>query len=77
MIKTFLFDLGNVLLFFSHEKMCRHMGMLCGKSGEEIQQLFIETKRYLVFERGEMSESEFHTWFLQESGAEVPMDKLR
>ena len=77
MIKTFLFDLGNVLLFFSHERMCRQMGILCGKSGEEIRQLFIETKRHLVFERGEMSESEFHTWFLQESGAEVPLDKLR
>ena len=77
MIKTFLFDLGDVLLFFSHEKMCRQMGALCGRSGEEVRQLFIETKRHLAFERGEMSESEFHTWFLQESGAEVPLDKLR
>ncbi len=32
-IKTFLFDMGNVLVKFCHERMCRQIGELCGHEG--------------------------------------------
>lgn len=76
-IKTFLFDLGNVLLFFSHERMCTQMGELCGRSGEEIRELLIGTRQHLVYERGEMSEVEFHEWFQDVTQTSVPLLALR
>lgn len=60
MIETVLFDLGNVLVHFSHERMFAQMGALCGRSGPEIAALCRELDLNDRFERGEISESEFH-----------------
>jgi putative hydrolase of the HAD superfamily len=76
-IKTFLFDLGNVLLYFSHERMCDQMGKLCGKSGQEIRELLIDTGQHLVYERGEMSEDGFHRWFQEVTRSRIPLAALR
>ena len=76
-IKTFLFDLGNVLLFFSHERMCDQMGELCGKPGPEIRELLIDSRQHLVYERGEMSEKEFHQWFQEVTSTRIPLTALR
>lgn len=76
-IKTFLFDLGNVLLFFSHERMCDQMGKLCGKSGREIRELLIDTGQHLVYERGQMSEDEFHRWFQEVTRSRISLPALR
>ena len=43
MIRTFLFDMGNVLVHFSHEKMCAQMGALCEKSAEEVRDVLFES----------------------------------
>jgi len=76
-IKTFLFDLGNVLLFFSHERMCDQIGRLCGKSGQEIRELLIETEQHLIYERGEITEDEFHQWFQEATGSAIALPDLR
>lgn len=76
-IKTFLFDLGNVLLYFSHDRMCEQIGNLCGKSGEEIRELLIDSEQHLVYERGEMSENEFHQWFQEVTQSQIPLSGLR
>ena len=77
MIKTFLFDLGNVLLFFSHEKRCQQMGALCGLSAEQIRQLVFVPEAHLKYERGEWSEAEFHAWFEQQVGCKMSLLDLR
>lgn len=76
-IKTFLFDLGNVLLFFSHEQMCDQLGELCGRSGREIRELLIDSEQHLVYERGEIDEDEFHQWFQDITRTQVPLPALR
>ncbi len=60
MIRTFLFDMGNVLLHFSHQKMCRQIGELCNASADEIHQLLFDSGLQLDFERGRYSKEEFH-----------------
>lgn len=65
LIRTFLFDMGNVLAFFSHDKMCEQMGGLCGRSRKEIQNLLIESGMQWEYERGKLSPAEFHSWFEQ------------
>lgn len=59
-IRTFLFDMGNVLVHFSHERMCAQIGRLCDRTGPQIRSLLIESGLQWDFERGRLSEAEFH-----------------
>lgn len=76
MIRTCLFDLGNVLLFFSHEKMCRQIGTLCGLSVAEVQELLFDSGLQRRFERGELSAEEFHRDFQAVVGQQLDYDQL-
>jgi len=62
-IRTLLFDMGNVLLFFSHELMCARMGSLCGKSSNDIRHILFSTGMQAAYERGHMSTQEFFEQF--------------
>jgi HAD superfamily hydrolase (TIGR01509 family) len=59
MIRTLLFDLGNVLVNFSHERMCRQIGALVGRSGEEVHAAIFDGRLQLPLERGEIDQAEF------------------
>lgn len=76
MIRTFLFDMGNVLAFFSHDKMCEQMGLLCGRSRFEIQSLLIESGKQWEYERGKLTPTEFHHWFEEAVGQSVDVEAL-
>ena len=60
MIRTVFFDMGNVLLHFSHERMCEQIGALCGRDGPTIRELLFGTELQSDFERGQVSEAEMH-----------------
>lgn len=77
MIKTFLFDLGNVLLFFSHDRMCQQIGALCHESGSEIRELLFGGDQNLNFDRGTISESEFLSWLETETDSTLKLEELR
>lgn len=76
MIETFLFDLGNVLVHFSHARMFEQMGALCGKTGDEILALCDQSGLTDRFERGQVSEEEFHRCFQELIGHEVCPQEL-
>ena len=59
-VKTFLFDMGNVLVFFSHPIMCRQMAEVCGVSPPELKARVFDSALQWDFERGFLSEEEFH-----------------
>lgn len=63
MIRTCLFDMGNVLLHFCHDRMCDQIGALCGRSGRELKPHLIESGWQWDFERGTVSPDQFHQWF--------------
>lgn len=77
MIRTCLFDMGNVLLHFSHEKMCEQIGVLCGLTGLQIRELLLDSGMQLDFERGRMSEPDFHRWLTAKVACEMALDSLR
>jgi putative hydrolase of the HAD superfamily len=60
MIRTVLFDLGNVLLYFSHERMCAQLGALCGRSPRELRTLLMDSGLNNEYECGRLSEKSFH-----------------
>ncbi|WP_419192729.1 HAD family hydrolase [Kolteria novifilia] len=57
-----LFDLGNVMIRFSHEKMFDQVGALCGASGDEASRWFLESPLPGQFERGQVGGGEIHRW---------------
>ncbi len=74
MLRTVMFDLGNVLLYFSHERMFEQMGALCGKSGEDIRDLMLGS--LLDFESGRLNRPAFHRQFETLTGAQVDSRRL-
>jgi HAD superfamily hydrolase (TIGR01549 family) len=77
MLRTCLFDMGNVLVHFSHELMCNQMAALCDKTGEEVRSLLIDSGLQWDFERGQLTEAEFHARFCNVTEADVDFRALR
>ena len=77
MLKTFFFDLGNVLVRFSHEKMCQQMGNLCHKSPSVIKRLLFDDGLQIAFETGRLTELEFHQEFVKAVGVDIDFKALK
>ena len=77
MIRACLFDMGNVLFHFSHDRMCAQMGSLCGWSGAEVRRLLFDADMLCEFERGRLSEEAFHRKFETAVGRAVDFEGLR
>lgn len=58
MLKAFIFDLGNVLLLFSHQRMFEQIGALCGREAAEVRQALVSDDLGDQFERGGLTEDE-------------------
>ncbi|HVV99070.1 MAG TPA: HAD family phosphatase [Planctomycetaceae bacterium] len=76
MIRTCLFDMGNVLVHFCHDRMCRQIGALCGQTGPEIRKLLFDSELQWKFERGRLSEREFHAELSRLVAAELAFEAL-
>lgn len=76
MVQTFLFDMGNVLVGFSHERMCTQMGALCDRTGDAVRELLIESGLQWEFERGQITPEQFHRRFEDAAGSSVDFDAL-
>lgn len=73
-LKACLFDLGNVLVFFSHDKMCRQIGQLVGKSESEVRAILLGTPLQLDFESGRKTATEVHRELDRFFGSETELD---
>ena len=76
-IKTCFFDMGNVLVFFSHERMCQNIADLCGWSLAKTKTFLLDEGRQWKLERGDISEEEFHAQFCEATGRTLDIDQLR
>lgn len=77
MIRTIVLDMGNVLVRFSHARMCRQIAALCGVGGEVASQLLFERGWQMELERGTMSDEEFALRLGTAVGCPIPIDELR
>jgi len=59
MIKTVFLDMGNVLVLFSHERMCAQIAALCACPVATVQAALIDAGLQHEFELGHVSEIEF------------------
>jgi putative hydrolase of the HAD superfamily len=74
-IRTCLFDMGNVLLFFSHDRMCAQMGALCGHTAAQTREIVMDSGLQARFECGLPAE-EYHRLFEEAIGTRVNFDDL-
>jgi len=58
---AFIFDLGNVLLPFSHQRMYAQVAALCGADAAAVRHAFAHNDLAVRFERGACSEPEFQS----------------
>ncbi len=77
MIKTILFDLGNVLMKFSHERMCKQIAAAFQVNTEQVSELIFSTDLHLQFENGMLTEKQFHQTLESMLGSRCSIDVLK
>jgi glucose-1-phosphatase len=74
------FDLGNVLLSFSHERMCRQMAAAAGVATEAVRRALFESgggpSVQWLFERGDVNALAVYEHFCEALGVRPEMDML-
>ncbi len=63
MLKTIFFDLGNVLVFFSHEKMFRQLAACTGLAVQTIKQMLFEERLQQDYETGRIDSLSIYEHF--------------
>jgi putative hydrolase of the HAD superfamily len=74
MLKTAYFDLGNVLCFFSHEKMFSQLATCSGLSVENIKKMTQETGLLKSYELGSINTSALYKAFKEASPLDFSID---
>jgi putative hydrolase of the HAD superfamily len=64
----FYFDMGNVLLHFSHERMAAQMAAVVGCTRERAWQVLFDGDLGIRHEEGKLSEDQFYEEFCREAG---------
>ena len=73
-IKFVYFDLGNVLLNFSHQRMVDQVAAVAGVSGTLVQQQLFDNDLENRYETGELNSVEFHAEFCSLIKKECDLD---
>jgi len=76
-VRTLLIDLGNVLLFFSHERMCVQIAQACQASLADLEQILFKGQLQRRFEQGQVSEEGFRQVLEAELGRTLDAEALR
>lgn len=58
LLRTILFDLGNVIVHFSHTLMCEQIGRVLNRTGPEARTFLIDSGLMWDFERGKLTETD-------------------
>ncbi|MEX0585882.1 MAG: HAD family phosphatase [Pirellulales bacterium] len=70
------FDLGNVLLFFSHERAARQMAEVAGVPYELVWELLWDHELELRYEAGQITSDQFYQEFCEQTGTRPDRQKL-
>lgn len=62
-MKTVIFDIGNVLIFFSHQRMFIQIAEVCGLSPELVKKELVENGLGIRYEGGEITTEEVYAHF--------------
>ena len=74
-VKAFLFDMGDVLIKFSHSRMFAQVGEVVGRSAEEVRRLFQDDRLIVGYDRGDVTEDDLFA--MMERFAGKALDRRR
>jgi putative hydrolase of the HAD superfamily len=75
-IRFIYFDLGNVLLHFCHDRMCRQMAEAAGLDDHRVREIVLSDAALRLHETGALNPTTFHEYFCRETGANVAAEVL-
>ena len=70
----FYFDLGNVLLFFDHQRGCQQMGQVAGVDPRQVWQVLYDSGLAHEYESGRVSSRKVYNTFCEQTGSEPVYD---
>ncbi len=76
MISFIYFDLGKVLLDFSHARSCERMAETAGVSPELVREVVFDTQLAHAYERGDVTSHEFYECFCEATQTRPEFQKL-
>ncbi len=68
----YFFDMGNVLLRFSHERAAEQMAQAAGTTPQRAWQILFEEGLHWQSERGEVTSEQFYARFCEAAGVAMP-----
>src|SRR5262245_34063541 len=75
-IRTVILDMGNVLVHFSHERMCRQIAQVCGIGAADVRRVLFDSGMQVAIETGRMSQAQVHARFENAAGRAVDFQAL-
>lgn len=75
-IQFLYFDLGGVLLNFSHARMCRQIAQVAGVETELVRHALFDTGLEIDYERGDIGTAEFYERICQQIERRPPLSQL-
>jgi glucose-1-phosphatase len=57
-VKAFLFDMGDVLIKFSHSRMFAQIGEVLNRTTDDVKRLFQDTGLFVGYDRGDIGDDE-------------------
>ena len=70
------FDMGNVLLHFSHEREAEQMAAVAGVSPNLVRKILFEDGLHWAYERGDLTREQFYARFCELVGAKPDLIAL-
>ncbi|HHL40490.1 MAG TPA: HAD family phosphatase [Deltaproteobacteria bacterium] len=71
-----IFDLGGVIVDFSHMAICARLAARCGGSARRVYADIFESGLEEAYDRG-LSTAEFHRLVMERTGADMPLGEFR
>jgi HAD superfamily hydrolase (TIGR01509 family) len=76
MIRAVFFDIGNVVLYFSHERMCRQLAAASGAALSDVRREIFDRGLATRYDRGEITTEQFLSRFAALGGRDLDADAM-
>lgn len=76
-MNTAIFDLGNVLVYFSHERMFDQIAALYNQPSEQVRQMLLNEGWGIQLERGQITDQQLFDEFERRFHRKIPLEQFK
>ncbi len=77
MIRTVIFDLGNVILDFDHRLICERIAEYSQYSTDETYRIGFNSCEFKLYDEGRIKSEDLFQWVMERFGVDIPYDSFR